>query len=544
LWPLRPDRMTMKARGIYEYRTPDDTYNLTYEDVLHIPGFGFDGIQGYSLISLARQGIGLAMATEEFGARFFGEGTHPGIIVKHPGKLSVEAHASLKKDLTDKWSSLGKAHKLLLLEEEMSVEKIGIPPEDSQYIQTRQFQVQDIARWYGIPPHLIQDETRSTYSNIEQQALNYVIYSATPWLVLWEQELSTYFLKPADRKSYFFEFNVEGLLRGDSAARVAYYRGMWNIGAMTHNEIRAKENMNPVSGGNKRFVPINMQPTDQVGKIEFKPIEEPKEPEDEEDEDEENVRSWFRKGMEKRDKNLQAATGRKRIADSYHTLIKDAAQNIVNMETKAINRAVTKYLGERSKEDFDKWLDGFYKNEVSGQIKKRFYPTYQSFAEQIRDAAANEVNFNPDDFDTFDNFVNDYIDRYVVTHTDSSIGQIKGLMKDTEIDELGDVINTRADEWGEKRSNKIATDETVRFSNAVAKGTWVVAGISYLMWVNMSGKSCPFCSEMNGKIIGINKHFVKDGDTLEPSGAEPMPINGSKSHPPLHQGCQCMIVAA
>ena len=546
MWPLRPDRMTILPRGSdgrmrYEYQTEKGIIPLSPDEVLHIPGFGFDGMQGYSIISLARQGIGLAMAAEEFGARFFGEGTHPGIIVKHPGKLSTESHASLKKDLTDKWSSLGKAHKLLLLEEEMSVEKIGVPPEDSQFIQTRQFQVQDVARWYGIPPHLIQDETRSSFNNIEQQALNFVIHSATPWLVLWEQELSTYFLKPPERKSYFFEFNVEGLLRGDSAARVAYYTGMWNIGAITHNEIRAKENMNPVKGGNERYVPLNMNPVGQK-LLTFEP--EPEKPEEEPEDGEENTRSWFKKKFNKRDKNLKAATSRQRIADSYYDLIKDAAQNIVNMETKAIGRAVTKYLGERGKQDFNKWLDDFYENEISEQIKKRFLPTYLSFAEQIKNAAASEVNFNPDDFDTLDIFVNDYLDRFVARHTDSSIGQMRGLMKDVEPEDLGEVINTRTEEWGEKRADKVALDETTRFGNAIAMGTWIAAGSIYVMWINTGKRSCPYCRELNNKKIKIGTYFVKDGEDFQPGGTEKMKINGSKMHPPLHQGCICMLVSA
>ena len=299
--------------------------------------------------------------------------------------------------------------------------------------------------------------------------------------------------------------------------------------------------MNPVKDGNKRYVPLNMVSTDQPKQITFEP--EPKD-EEELEEEEENTRSWFRKKFDRSARAQRSATSRKRIADSYYDLIKDAAQNIVNMETKAISRAVTKFLGDRAKEDFDTWLDDFYKNEVSPQIKKRFYPAYYSFAEQIRDAAASEVNFNPDDYAEFDKFVNDYLDRYVARHTNSSVGQIRGLIKDTEIDELGEVINTRADEWGEKRSDKIATDETTRFGNAIAMGTWAAAGVAYMQWVTTGAKSCPFCLEMNGRRIKMGGYFVKDGDKFGPKGIEPMQINGSKGQPPLHQGCKCMLVPA
>lgn len=536
LWPLRPDRMEIKPRGAdgrmrYEYRTSDKTHkDLTPDEIWHIPGFGFDGLQGYSIISLARQAIGLGMAAEEFGARFYGQGTHLGGVAQHPGRLSTEALQNLKKDLSEKYGGLGKSHGIIIFEEGMTFEKIGIPPEDAQFLQSRQHQVQDIARWYGIPPHLIQDETRSTFTNIENQALNFAKYTMTPWLVLWEQEASQYFLKPEERKTYYFEFLMEHLLRGDSASRATFYRSLWDMGCLSQNDILAKENMNPIADGDERFVPMNMVPLSQALK-EPEPIQPFGEEEEEEEEDQ--IRLHWRQKLEKR-----SAASRQKIQNSYHRLITEAAQNVVNMETRAIGRAITKYLSERDVKNFDNWLQDFYENEMPEQIRKRFFPVYQSFAEQIIAAAANEINAEEPNLYVF---VQDYMARYIQRHQGSSLGQMRKLIDETKPEELRDIVDQRTTEWGEKRAEKIAMDEKVRFGSAVTKATWAAAGLGYLVWSTM-GKSCPYCEMLEGRRIPIGGNFLEDGEELRPTGSEPMLINGGKSHPPAHSHCDCILL--
>jgi HK97 family phage portal protein len=272
LWPITPNRVTpIMDAGEIKYRiqmqTGDPNIILPRDQVLHVPGLGFDGFLGYSVIAMARRSIGLGMAMETFGSRFFGEGTHPGVIVEHPGKLSSEAHSNLKASLSQTYSGLGNSHRLMLLEEGMKFQKIVIDPKDSQFLESRLFQIPEVARWFNLPPHKLKDLTKSSFSNIESEQISFVTDSILPWLVRLEQNFNYQLLTESDRQysgrgRLYFKHNVEGLLRADAAARGTYYREMFNIGAMSINEIREKEDLDPVEGGDIHLVPMNMQPLD------------------------------------------------------------------------------------------------------------------------------------------------------------------------------------------------------------------------------------------------------------------------------------------
>jgi HK97 family phage portal protein len=208
---------------------------------------------------------------ETFGALYFGNGTHPGTIVSHPGKLSQTAHDNLQTSLSTAYSGLGNAHRLLLIEEGMKVEKFGVPPEDSQFLESRQYQIPEVARWFNLPPHKLKDLTKSSFSNIESEQISFVTDSILPWLVRFEANFNMQLLTQSDKElsgrgRLYFKHIVEGLMRGDAAARGAYYKDMWGVGAMSANEIREKEDMDPVAGGDKHFVPLNMVALEDAGK--------------------------------------------------------------------------------------------------------------------------------------------------------------------------------------------------------------------------------------------------------------------------------------
>jgi HK97 family phage portal protein len=277
LWPITPDRIRPEMKNgalVYRVRVGNEDIYLPREKVLHVPGDGFDGFTGYSKIALARKSIGLGMALETFGALYFGQGTHPGVIVSHPMKLSQQGHDNLQKSLTDGYSGLGKSHRLLLLEENMKLEKIGIPPDDSQFLESRQFQIPEIARFFNLPPHKLKDLTRSSFSNIEQEQQSFYTDSILPWLVRFEQNFNSQLLSASDKEysgrgRLYFKHSVEGLLRGDSAARAALYTALFNVGALSPNDIRELEDEDPIPGGDEYFVPLNMVPLSMV-KEEFK----------------------------------------------------------------------------------------------------------------------------------------------------------------------------------------------------------------------------------------------------------------------------------
>ncbi len=251
LWPISPNRVTPKMEGgelVYKIRVdgePDLT--LAREKILHIPGLGFDGFAGYSVITMARKSIGLGMAYETFSSLYFGQGTHPGIIVTHPNKLGTEGHANLKKALTDTYSGLGQSHRLMLMEEGMKPEKVGYPPKDSQFIESKIHHVTDVCRWFNIPPHKLKDLSKSSFNNIEsEQAAGFVTDTILPWLIREEQNYNMQLLMPREQKEkFYFKHVVEGLLRANAKDRAEYYKTALTFGWMTENEVRGKEDLDP-----------------------------------------------------------------------------------------------------------------------------------------------------------------------------------------------------------------------------------------------------------------------------------------------------------
>jgi HK97 family phage portal protein len=282
LWPITPNRIRPEMRDgslVYRIRVGNEDIFLPREKVLHVPGMGFDGFVGYSVISMARKSIGLGMALETFGALYFGQGTHPGVVVSPPGKLGPQASSNLQTSLATEYGGLGKSHKLLLLEEGMKMEKIGIPPDDSQFLESRQFQIPEVARWFNLPPHKLKDLTKSSFSNIESEQQSFYGDSILPWLVRFEQNFNMQLLSPSDKElsgrgRLYFKHSAEGILRADTVARGEFYTKMFSVGAMSVNEIREKEDMDPVAGGDIHLVPLNMTSLENAGK----PPEPPKPP--------------------------------------------------------------------------------------------------------------------------------------------------------------------------------------------------------------------------------------------------------------------------
>ena len=275
LWPITPNRVRPVMDGtdiVYRIkmdRQPDII--LPRDKILHIPGLGFDGFQGYSVIAMARKSLGLGMAMETFGSLYFGQGTHPGVVVSHPGQLSKQGHDNLQSSLASAHSGLGQSHRLLLLEEAMKIEKIGIPNNDSQFLESRQFQIPEVARWFNLPPHKLKDLTKSSFSNIESEQISFVTDSILPWLVRLEQNYSLQLLTASDkalsgRGRLFWKHSVEGLMRGSAATRAAFYGPMLDRGVFSINEVRALEDMDPVPGGDIHLVPLNMTSLENAGK--------------------------------------------------------------------------------------------------------------------------------------------------------------------------------------------------------------------------------------------------------------------------------------
>jgi HK97 family phage portal protein len=266
LWLMNPDRTSKKrdeaTREIYyEYQTEKDgLVKLPAYRVWHIPGFGFDGLIGYTPLTFARNQIGLGIAAERMGAKIFSNGLTFGGFLQHPGRMTPEAHANFKAQLKRDHQGVDKAHRLLILEEGMTYSKNTIPPNDAQWLETRKFQRNEMAAWFGIPPHKIGDLDRATNNNIEHQNLEFVTDAIRPLAIRIEKSANRQLIQPLEKGRLFTEFLMDALLRGDSAARAQFYRELYYLGALSPNDIREKENMNPIDDphGDEYFVQQNV----------------------------------------------------------------------------------------------------------------------------------------------------------------------------------------------------------------------------------------------------------------------------------------------
>lgn len=539
LWLLTPNRTKRvrddQGRTRYRVTLPNGSEKLLYkEQVLHISGPSLNGIDGLSPIGYNREAIGLGMATEEFGSRFFLNGTNMGAVVEHPGTLSDSAEKHLKGSLQEKYEGLGNAHRLLLLEEGMKLHKIGIPPNDAQFLETRKFQTREIARFYNVRPHMIGDLENATFSNIEHQGIEHVVHTLTPWLRRWEQEVNT---KVVTDKGFFAEFVVDALLRGDIKSRYEAYAIGKQWGFLNTDMIMENENMNPLPDnlGQMFYVPMNMVPAEQAqAKSESDQFQE---------------RSDRSRPVQNRKRHspvqMRSAQLKNRTADSFKPMFRDAEKRIVGKEVKEIKRALKKHLNERSESSFRSWLESYYR-EFPGYIREQMEPVIHTLAAQIQSVVEEELGQEIESTSELSTFVRNYVDAFTARYIGSSQAQLKALMRDSEAEltgEIADELEERLDEWEEKRPDKIAMRETVQASNALAKTFYIFAGVASLRWVTMGSKTCSLCEELDGEVVGIEKYFIERDESLEGEDGNEITVQKPCGHAPLHDGCQCQIVA-
>ena len=282
LYPLLPDHMDVdrdsKGNLTYTYTTSDGkTVLIKPRDVLHIPGLGFDGVMGYSPIALEKNAIGLGIASEEYGSKFFSNGARPSGILTHPN--TVKNPKALRESWNSAYGGSSNSNRVAILEEGMKFEPIAIPNNEAQFLETRKFQVDEICRIFRVPPHLVGNLEHATFSNIEHQSIDFAVHTIRPWLVRIEQAMNRALLSDQEKGRFFVQFNIDGLMRGDYKSRMEGYAIGRQNGWLSANDIRALENQNPIpkeEGGDAYLVNGNMisistamkQQTDETVKTE------------------------------------------------------------------------------------------------------------------------------------------------------------------------------------------------------------------------------------------------------------------------------------
>ena len=516
----------------YKWHNGRELYDMPRSDILHVAGWGFSGVKGLSPIGVARESVSLGMGGDQFAAGTFKNGAAPSVILTLPPEAQMDDEVAQKylKAVQKQYSGVDNAKKIMLLRSGETVTPLAMPLKDAQFLESREFQKLEICGMYRMPPHKIGIHgANSNYSNLVQENLHYLNSCLLHYLTRIEETCNDQLLTLAERQQgLYFKFKVQSLLRGDHDSRSNFYQTMLDRGVYTRNEVRALEEMNPLppaERGDETTLALNYGFAKDFGPIPDNGQGMPNsEPEPTEEEKQKRTLAWARK-----QRNLiehRSVVARDRLVRKFAPLIRQQAQAVINRETIAIKKRAGK---------IDKWLDDFYQ-DFGEYVRDKMGPTLRGFQGAIADQAAMDTGA---DFDPVEinQFIDDYINTYVVRHIASSQGQMVSLAKEENADEL---IDQRADEWHEKRADKITQRETVQGSQGVYQAVAFAAGFATVF--RTRGKSCPYCTSLDGTVVKRGEYIVQKGQELQPKGQDkPMTFSNSKAHPPIHQGCDCYL---
>ena len=601
LWPLLTSRMTTlrsKEGGnlFYRYDLSDGTNQLFKpEQILRVNGYSQSGLLGYKPIEKNREAIALNLAYEEYAARYFGDGARPPAVLEHPEHVGPEGHDNIRGSFEKMHAGLSNSQRIVILEEGMKLHEFGFSVRDSQVPELRRFQIAEVCRIFNIPPHFLHELDKATFNNIEELSRGFVKFSLRYWLVRLEQAYNTQLLNAKQQSKYFYEHTLEGLLRADQKARYEAYQIAVANGWLNANEIRKLENMNPQPGGQGElyFVPLNWIPKQNADKEPEIPAREPPDEIVDTDEEEASVLNYWQTIAPKEDRaklniDHKMVHGLVNIERIHYKSIKSTMQQVISRECNAVRKALKNYLDKegsntspvaiekRNIPEFLNWLEGFYADHKR-YVKGKFDPIMTTYLEAIHQESSKILGAAPNLTPELEEFINGFLERFAYEHCRKSEGQIKALLdvyaSDPKLMRAEDPnifkapaadVNNRLDEWLEKRADKVAMDESVRGSNAMARETWRSSGITKIKWVAV-GKNCPFCTRMNGRTIEIKKNFLDAGNVIyagpnasdfdisdpvkgeyvhkeSPRVKQPtekwgaLKVRGNKAHPPIHRG--------
>jgi HK97 family phage portal protein len=493
IWPLRPDRTFPRRRQDASGKELGPLYyvarssagpevELKAENVFHVLGYSYDGLRGLSPVALARESLGLSMATQDYGARFFGNDARPGGVLETPQKMKNEAAKRLKQSWEEAHRGGAQAHRTALLESGVTWKAMGMPNEDAQFLETRQFQIQEVARMFHVPPHMLMEMSSSTFSNIEHQAIEFVKHACVPWACRIEQEIARKLLTPAEALVYYAHHDFKKQMRGDLKSRYEAHQISWTNGWRSADDIGEEENWNPQpdSQGATYFVPVTQQPVDRAinppdppAPIHILPGGAPP-----------PAKGGKAKGKVPpkqraevlRQVALAYAPAIQHVLDRLERKEKAVAERMANLST-SLKRA-------------DAWSE--FSVEHAIYVRDAFQPVTQRLAESVRTFSDDTMTRGAEDA-----MVEAYRTGYVHRHMES--------LKLASVD------------------RPIAHDEAMRMVNAFTIGFYKAAGIESVIWIPPESPQycCTRCLEIQ---------------------RQPVPID--QAHPPLHAGCECVIVPA
>lgn len=532
LWSRHPRRMEPELiEGQLFYRDLLDGNRLyPSSDILHIPGIATDGLKGLSPLAMMREAIGVTVAAERMGARLYANDARPSVLIKHPAQLSTQAAENLKKSWRDNYGGANRGG-VGVLEEGMDITTFSMSLEDAQFLETRKFQVNEFARFFRIPPHLLADVERSTSwgSGIEQQNIGFVTYTLQPWLVRIEQEMNRKLLLPNERSTYYVQFNVDGLLRGDVASRNQAYATGRQWGWLSANDIRELENQNPVDGGDTYLQPLNMVP---AGSDPFTP--------DDDGEDRSATAEW-RSTLESR--TARSATNRRRIANAHITTYRDMLQRVIKLERQEVSKRIRQHMRQRDANNLFDSVKDWYFSEFPEKFERHATPTARTLFDAVSISVADEMGGDPVPDADMDDWTRSFVETWAKRHAGDSRARLLSIINDhsqRQDDDLIDDLEEEIDTW-DSRVDIEAHDESHRGMNATSKWAYGLAGVFVYRWVSAGSDPCEFCKGLDGRTIGNDGAFVPAGQEFSPSGINAFISQYSIGHPPLHTGCECIV---
>ncbi len=506
LVPVHPNRVTVKFDSDTRepfYIVDQDTNNpWSMSEVLHFRDLSIDGVMGISKIKAAKQAIGYGLGLEDFGARFINNDASSGVILSHPQSIGPEGIKGLKKSFEDGRRGANK-HRVFVLQEGVTVEKITIPPDDAQFLESRQFSIQEIARFMGVPPHMLSDLSKSSFNNIEQQSLDFLFNTIRPELVKVEQRINKVLL--ANSTEFFVEFLVDARARADLASRYTAYSTGLTAGFLTANEVRSFENLPEVEGGDDLRAPMNTAPVGQEGRsVSKEERRDPKVPE------------------------TRALPKHVTLRDDFVEEFRATGQGLLREEIPSLRKILENSpTEERLKAQLNEFFDSH-----ADVVRSKLEPLYFRFSQEIAAANAKQSAREVPDIDQF---VQKLVDSAVIRWVTSSRRQLDAL-------EDNESRSIRLDEWEEKRADKFANAESVQVQGAASRAAFIALGFTTLVW-RTRGDNCPYCNSLNGKTVDINGTFVREDEDTNVDGLPPMKSNKKISHPPRHRGCDCYLSA-
>jgi len=556
--PQKSGKTIYKIESAEGNREPWDS-----SEVLHVPGLSFDGIKGLSVLAAAREAVGSGLALQEYGNTLFKRGGRiPGIITTPYNDVSKERRSNVRAGWEEAVGGQSNWHTPAVFPKGWDYKDIGIKPDEAQWIESKKFNVVDVCRFFGVNPQKVYDFDNATFTNIEHTNLAHILDDLQPWIELWEQELSRKLLTAEERAAGFYiHFILQGILRGDTASRAAYYASGRQWGTLSANDVRELEDMSGIGEqGDMYLVPFNMQPADQVGDdgssaptpgAGGNPGQSP-------------FGGAPRAALPPAPPAARAAAAtaeqrtaklrlRRKIRKAQLPVIEDRAAMIVKREIGAIEKDLKQHLGgdSRARRSFPamrRAIDTFYATHDTWAAGK-MQPVMVAYAGLIDGAIAQELGSDESEGmpPELEKFAVDYTRRFGIREASEGRLQLLALLDAFEAEgeeAAAEAIQIRLDEWGQKRAGKIALNESVQFMGGAAKTLYLVAGLTVYRWVANPG-ACDFCQTLDGKVAGVDKNFVNAGQDVQggPDSDGPMKPSDNIGHPPLHGACECDIVA-